>query len=113
MEAGKKTAGSFKIQSLRHLVSALEPLNSDLIYSVMNILDLAIHDTWWTAETGMITIANYRSMSIKPGYLGKPVPGIQIAILDPDGSEVSPFTMGEVALKAGWPCMAKGIWKNR
>ncbi len=112
MEAGKKTAGSFKIQSLRHLVSALEPLNSDLIYSVMNILDLAIHDTWWTAETGMITIANYRSMSIKPGYLGKPVPGIQIAILDPDGSEVSPFTMGEVALKAGWPCMAKGIWKN-
>jgi acetyl-CoA synthetase len=112
-EAGKETAGSFHIHSLRHLLSALEPLYSDVIYSVMNILGLPIYDTWWTAETGMITIANFRCMPIKPGYLGKPVPGIKISILDSDGNEVPPFTMGNVAIDADWPCMAMGIWKNK
>ena len=111
-EAGKETASSFHIQSLRHLLSSLESLYSDDIYSVMNILSLPIYDTWWTAETGMIVIANFRCMPIKPGYLGKPVPGIKISILDSDGNEVSPFTMGDVAIKADWPCMAKGIWRN-
>ncbi len=111
-EAGKEVAGSFKIQSLRHLLSSLEPLYSDIIYSVMNIIGLPIHDTWWTAETGMITIANFKCLPIKPGYLGKPVPGIHISILEPDGTEASPFTMGEVAIRSGWPCMAKGIWGN-
>ena len=112
MEAGEKTACSFRIHSLRHLLSALEPLNADIIYSIMNILGLPIYDTWWIAETGMIAIANFRCMTIKPGYLGKPVPGIHIAILDSDGTEVSPFTMGEVAIKTEWPCMAQGIWNN-
>ena len=112
-EAGKETANSFHILSLRHLLSALEPLYSDVIYSVMNILGLPIYDTWWTAETGMITIANFRCMPIKPGYLGKPVPGIKISILDSDCNEVSPFTMGKVAINADWPCMARGIWKNK
>jgi acetyl-CoA synthetase len=112
-EAGKETARSFHIHSLRHLLSALEPLYSDIIYSVINILDIPIHDTWWTAETGMITIANFRCMPIKPGYLGKPVPGIKISILDSESNEVSPFTMGRVAINADWPCMARGIWKNK
>lgn len=112
-EAGKETASFFHIHSLRHLLSTVEPLYSDVIYAVMNILDLPIYDTWWTAETGMITIANFRCMPIKPGYLGKPVPGIKISILDPEGNEVSHFTMGNVAIHAGWPCMANGIWDNK
>jgi len=80
---------------------------------VLNILNLPIYDTWWTAETGMITIANFRCLPIKPGYLGKPVPGIKLSILDSEGNEVPPFTMGEVAIKADWPCMPKSIWNNK
>ena len=87
-------------------------ISCGLIYSILNILDLPIYDTWWTAETGMITIANFRCMPIKPGYLGKPVPGITITILDPDGGEVPQFTMGDVAINADCPCVAKGIWNN-
>ena len=60
----------------------------------------------------MITIANLRCLPIKPGYSGKPIPGIQAVILDSDGNEAPAFNMGKLALKAGWPSMARGVWRN-
>jgi acetyl-CoA synthetase len=111
-DAGEETARKHDRTSLRHLLSALEPLTPELIYSVLRILDLPIHDTWWTAETGMITIANFPSVPINPGYLGKPCPGIKVAILDAQGAELPFFTMGDIALQAGWPAMVRGIWGN-
>ena len=111
-DGAEETARRYQLDSLRHLLSALEPLTPELLYSVMRILDLPIHDTWWTAETGMITIANFPSVPIKPGYLGRPCPGISVAILDADGKELAPFTMGEIALGGGWPALFNGIWGN-
>lgn len=112
LDGGEETAEKFNLQCIRHLLSTLEPLFPDLIYGIMRLLGIPVYDTWWTAETGMITIANFRCLPIKPGYLGKPFPGIQTSILDSEGNEVPPFTMGEVALKAGWPSMARGVWAN-
>jgi len=109
---GADTARRFDLKSLRHLASVLEPLYPDLIYSVLRILDIPVHDTWWTAETGMITIANFPCLAIKPGYLGKPVPGVTVTVLDSAGSEPPPFTMGDLAIKQGWPAMARGAWRN-
>ncbi len=105
-------AGRFDLKSLRHLASVLEPLHPDLIYRVLSVLGLAVHDTWWTAETGMITIANFPCLTIKPGYLGKPVPGIRAAVLDAAGAEPPPFTMAGLALEHGWPAMARGAWPH-
>ncbi len=110
IDAGEETAEKFDLRSLRHMLSVLEPLFPNVIYGIMRIFGLPVYDTWWTAETGMITIANFLCLPLKPGYLGKPVPGMKAAILDQEGREVSPFTMGAVALKAGWPSMARGIW---
>jgi acetyl-CoA synthetase len=112
MDAGEEAAKMFDLSSLRHMLSALEPLYPNVIYAVMRILGIPVCDTWWTAETGMITIANFPGLPIQPGYLGKPVPGIHAAILDEDGTEVTPFNMGTLALKAGWPSMARGVWGN-
>lgn len=105
-------AESYDLKSLRHLASVLEPLYPDLIYAVMRLLDIPIHDTWWTAETGMITLANFPCLPIKPGYLGKPVPGITAQVHDAGGCEPPPFTMGAIALRQGWPAMARGVWRN-
>jgi acetyl-CoA synthetase len=71
---------------------------------------LPIHDNWWQTETGGIMVANYASMPIKPGSMGRPLPGIEAAILKrmPDGQvEVvgEPDVQGELALRAGWPSM--------
>jgi acetyl-CoA synthetase len=112
VEAEADTARRFDLKSLRHLASVLEPLYPDLIYGLMRIIDIPIHDTWWTAETGMITIANFPCLAIKPGYLGRPVPGLTAAVLGPDGKEPAPFTMGDFAIKQGWPAMARGVWRN-
>ena len=111
-EGGPEAARGFDLTGLRHLASVLEPLYPDLIYGILRILDLAVHDTWWTAETGMITIANFPCLSVKPGYMGKPVPGITAAVLDAAGDEPPPFTMGELALRQGWPAMARGAWRK-
>ena len=79
-----------------------------------------IHDTWWQTETGAIMIANYASMDIRPGSMGRPVPGVEAAILarGEDGrAKVSdgqvtvvdrPDYEGELALRPGWPSMFRG-----
>ncbi len=110
IEDGEDAAEKYNLKSLRHLLSVLEPLTPDVIYAVMRILKLPVYDTWWSAETGMITIANLPCLPIKPGYLGKPCPGINASILAFSGNEAPPFEMGELVLKPGWPAMARGIW---
>jgi hypothetical protein len=77
------------------------------------VLGLPIHDNWWQTETGGIMIANYRAMDIKPGSMGKPLPGIEAASCDATrdegGVEVvdEPDTEGELALRpAGRRCSA-------
>jgi acetyl-CoA synthetase len=112
VDAGEETARRFDLTSIRHLLSVLEQLNPDVIYAMMRILGVPVYDTWWTAETGMITIANFPCLPIKPGYLGKPFPGLQTAVLDAEGLQAPPFTMGEVGLRPGWPAMVRGIWGN-
>jgi acetyl-CoA synthetase len=63
-------------------------------------------------ETGMISIANYPSMDIKPGSIGKPVPGIEAAVLDENGEPLPPMSTGELALKVGWPTMMTDLWQD-
>ena len=63
-------------------------------------------------ETGIISIANFPSMDIKPGSIGKPLPGVEAAILDESGEPMPPMSMGELALKVGWPGMMNGLWQD-
>ncbi|MBW2306483.1 MAG: AMP-binding protein [Deltaproteobacteria bacterium] len=113
MEAGEEAASAYDLGSLRHCCSALEPLTPDLIYWVLKVLKIPIHDTWWMAETGYIIVANFPSMSIKPGFMGRPLPGIDVQVVDAQGNPLPPFTMGQLAIRTGWPGMARGVWGDR
>ena len=75
----------------------------------MNAFGLRIHDTWWMTETGGQVICNYPCMEIRPGSMGKPIPGVKAAIVDNEGNEVPPYTMGNLAIAKGWPSMMRGI----
>ena len=71
---------------------------------------LPFHDNWWQTETGGIMIANFPALDVRPGSMGKPVPGIDAAIVrhNADGSVVpidEPGIEGELALRPGWPSM--------
>ena len=112
MRAGDEMPGSFDLSSLRFIASVGEPLNPEAVLWGERVLGLPIHDNWWQSETGGIMIANYASMDINPGSMGKPLPGIEAAIVrrTDDGVELidTPDTKGELALKRGWPSMFRG-----
>ena len=98
--------------SVRHIVSAGEPLNPSLIDWTMEHLGVPIHDSWYMTENGHQLINNYRSMPIKKGSMGKPLPGIEAAILDEAGNILSPGKIGRLAIKAPWPGLMKTVWNN-
>ncbi len=112
MRAGDEMPGSFDLSSLRFIASVGEPLNPEAVLWGERVLGLPIHDNWWQSETGGIMIANYASMNINPGSMGKPLPGIEATIVrrTDDGVELidTPDTKGELALKRGWPSMFRG-----
>lgn len=112
MGAGAGVLEKFDLSTLRHILSVGEPLNPEVVRWGMEALGHRIHDTWWMTETGGHIICNYPSMDIKPGSMGKPVPGIYASIVDDEGNEVPPYTMGNLAIRRGWPSMMRGIWGN-
>jgi acetyl-CoA synthetase len=112
MAAGDEVVGKYNLSSLRLIYSVGEPLNPEVIRWALRVFKQPIHDNWWMTETGMQLIANYPSMSIKPGSMGKPFPGVVATILDDEGKELLPDQIGNLAIKKGWPSMMKEIWKN-
>ncbi|WP_445683095.1 acetate--CoA ligase [Solibacillus sp. FSL H8-0538] len=112
MGAGPNILENYDLSSLRHVLSVGEPLNPEVIRWGMDELNHRIHDTWWMTETGGHMICNYPSLDIKPGSMGKPVPGIFATIVDDSGNVVPPYTMGNLAIQRGWPAMMRQIWGN-
>lgn len=110
--AGSSLAHQFDLSSLRHLASVGEPLNPEPIYWGLKTFGSPFHDNWWQTETGGILIANYPAMDIKPGSMGKPLPGITAAIVDDQGKTVEAGKEGNLAIKPGWPSMMKTIWRR-
>jgi acetyl-CoA synthetase len=104
------------LSHVRFVASVGEPLNPEAVVWGREKLNLSIHDNWWQTETGGIMIANYASMDIRPGSMGKPLPGIEAAIVqrteDDEDTHVEVITQpdvdGELALKSGWPSMFRG-----
>ena len=102
----------YDLSSLRLILSVGEPLNPEAVVWGERALGLPIHDNWWQTETGGIMIANYAACDIRPGSMGRPLPGIEAAIVrrSESGIEVvtAPDVEGELALKPGWPSMFRG-----
>lgn len=118
MKQGKELAATHHYDRLRHLASVGEPLNPEGVIWGQAVFGRPFHDTWWQTETGAIMIANFRSLDVRAGAMGRPVPGIEAAIVsvqrDPDGNPVAaevvttPDEQGELALRPGWPSMFRG-----
>jgi acetyl-CoA synthetase len=102
----------YDLSALRLIHSVGEPLNPEAVVWGEKTLGLPIHDNWWQTETGGIMIANYASMDIRPGSMGKPLPGIEAAIVRRKDGAVEvitePNVEGDLALRPGWPSMFRG-----
>jgi len=102
---------NYRIKALRKILSVGEPLNPIVNRWSLNTFNLVVHDSWWMTETGAMMIANCSCFPVKPGSMGKPVPGIYAAVINEEGAEQPPYEMGQLAIRAGWPAMMSGIWK--
>ncbi|MFD1337398.1 acetate--CoA ligase [Oceanobacillus iheyensis] len=110
---GEDTVKKYDLSSVRHILSVGEPLNPEVITWGLKAFDLRIHDTWWMTETGAQLIVNIPSLEIRPGSMGKPIPGVEASIVDNEGNEIPPNQMGNLAIKEGWPSMMREVWKNK
>ena len=120
MRAGDDLPAACDLSRLRFVASVGEPLGPDAVRWGARVLGRPVHDTWWQTETGGIMIANFAASEIRPGSMGRPLPGIEAAILardehgavllDGDTAVVvdDPGVEGHLALRPGWPSMFRG-----
>jgi len=110
MRAGEQAAAAHDFSALRFLASVGEPLNAECVVWGERVFGKPFHDNWWQSETGGIMIANTAAMDIKPGAMGKPLPGIEAGIVSREGESVVELphgVIGELALRPGWPSMMR------
>ena len=112
MKEGDDLVYDHDLGSLRHILSVGEPLNPEVVRWGMTVFGLPIHDTWWQTETGMQLIVNLPCNPVKPGSMGKPLPGVYAAVVDDKGNELPAGELGRLVVRPGWPAMLRTIWRN-
>jgi acetyl-CoA synthetase len=99
----------YNLENLRLILSVGEPLHAEAVLWGEKTFGVPVLDNWWQTETGGIMIANYPFMKVKPGSMGKPLPGIESAIAEitEDGIQLinEPGKQGHLVLKKNWPSM--------
>ncbi|NBB74816.1 MAG: acetate--CoA ligase [Bacteroidetes bacterium] len=111
MRVGGTPREGYDLSALRLVCSVGEPLNPEAVMWGQEALGLPIHDNWWQTETGGIMIANLPALDIRPGSMGRPLPGVDAAVVkrtDDQVEEMPPGEEGELALRIGWPSMFRG-----
>src|SRR3974377_219276 len=113
MKVGAEITKRYDLSKLRLMASVGEPLNPEAVVWGIEAFGKPFHDNWWQTETGGIMISNYPCMDVKPGSMGRPLPGVVAGVVErvEDGTvrEITePMVMGELALRPGWPSMMRG-----
>jgi len=120
MRVGAEVADEYALSELRFIASVGEPLPPEAVRFGEQAFGMPVHDNWWQTETGGIMVANYRSMDVRPGSMGRPLPGIEASVArrDQQGAAVlardgtlelaGEDEQGELVLRPGWPSMFRG-----
>ena len=105
---------SYHFTGLRHCVGAGEPLNPEVIDSWREGTGLTIRDGYGQTET-VLLCGNFPPEEVRPGSMGKPSPGFDLAVIDQDGLELGPNKEGDIAVrvKPERPLgMFREYWRN-
>jgi len=115
MKLGREWPDKYDLSSLRVLASVGEPLNPEAFewfYHVIGRDKCPIVDTWFQTETGMHMITTVLGEPMRPGYVGKAIPGVVADVVDENGKSVEPGKRGFLAIRQPWPAMMRTIWNN-
>lgn len=92
----------FDLSSLRHCMGAGEPLNPEAMRAWKAASGCDVYDGYGQTETVNI-VANFPGMEIRPGSMGKPVPGLDVNVIDDDGNIVGDDDVGHIAVRVTDP----------
>jgi acetyl-CoA synthetase len=115
MKVGAEWPEKYDLSSLRILASVGEPLNPEAFewfYRVIGKEKLPIFDTWWQTETGMHMITTMIGEPMKPGFAGRPIPGVVADVVDKAGNSVPPGKGGFLVIREPWPSMMRMVYNN-
>ena len=97
------------LSGVRHMVSAGEPLNPEVIRAFEQAFDLTIHDGYGQTENTLL-VGNLPGAEIRPGSMGLPAPGYDVRVIDFDGEECAAGEEGDIALRGDAPALFAGYW---
>ena len=116
MKAGEDLAREYDLSHVRFAASVGEPLNPEVIKWVQENLKITLHDNWWQTETGGIMICNDSKSEVRPGSMGRPLPGIEVELMKLDQAGKITFAktgeQGEIIIRKGWPSMFRAYLHN-
>jgi acetyl-CoA synthetase len=118
MKFGDDIPNSFDLSSLRLLGTVGEPINPEVwkwYFKTIGKEKCPIIDTWWQTETGGMLISSLpgiETVPLKPGSGTRPIPGVNITVVDENGDEVSTNTKGYLVVKNPWPGMLLTLWND-
>ncbi len=101
----------WQLPQLRHCVSAGEPLNPEVLARWRDAFGLTIYDGYGQTENTLL-VANLPGMDVRPGSMGKPTPGHEVAVIDEEGAICAPGVVGDIALRGRPPSLFAGYYKN-
>lgn len=100
-----------RFPGLREVVSAGEPLNPEVIRAWRDATDLPIRDGYGQTET-ILLVGNFPGVPLRPGSMGLPMPGHEVAVIDEAGQPLPPGEVGDVAVRRGPPSLFAGYWRD-
>ena len=118
MKFGDDLPNSFNLTTLRLLGTVGEPINPEVwkwYFNTIGKKKCPIIDTWWQTETGGMMISSLpglESIPLKPGSATKPIPGVEITVVDENGNDVDENTKGSLIIRKPWPGMLLGLWND-
>jgi acetyl-CoA synthetase len=116
MRYGEEAAKGYDLSSLERVVCAGEVLNAPAWEWLQKVVlkDRApVIDHWWQTETGGPVIGNpygVGMLPIKPGSAGVPLPGMEVAVMSPEGQELGPGEKGILVIKRPFPSLTPTLW---
>ncbi|WP_027182822.1 acetate--CoA ligase [Desulfovibrio inopinatus] len=112
MRYGSRYPQRHDLHTLRLLGTVGEPISPEVwvwFHKHVGRGECPLLDTWWQTETGMFMIAPLPISLLKPGSVGRPLPGIEADVVDGKGNPVPPGKGGYLVIKKPWPGMLSGL----
>jgi acetyl-CoA synthetase len=107
----KQDLAGFEVPEMRECVSAGEPLNPEVIRAWQAATGLTIRDGYGQTES-ILLVGNFPGMPVRPGSMGLPLPGMKVAVIAADGTELPTGEVGEIAVHGRSPGLFREYWQD-